>query len=66
MTRLLIISRSLLEKIVIIVMTLCIVENLCAWQENVRPKLYVELGKYEILLHYLDEEIYKYAAYTHD
>lgn len=30
---------------VFLILTLFVIGNLSAWQENVRPKLYVELGK---------------------
>lgn len=32
-----------------VILTTCVLGNLSAWQENVRPKLYVELGKYMVL-----------------
>lgn len=31
--------------ILIVILINCIVGNLCAWQDNVRPKLFVQLGK---------------------
>lgn len=31
---------------VFLILTLFVIGNLSAWQENIRPKLYVELGKY--------------------
>lgn len=33
---------------VFLILTLFVIGNLSAWQENVRPKLYVELGKLDI------------------
>lgn len=32
---------------VFLVLTLFVIGNLSAWQENVRPKLYVELGEWK-------------------
>jgi hypothetical protein len=39
--------------ILIVILINCIVGNYCAWQENVRPKLYVELGEYPVIHHCL-------------
>lgn len=39
-----------LSIICFVILINCIVGNLCAWQENVRPKLYVELGKSPLLI----------------
>lgn len=38
-------SRSILEKAVLIFLTVFVAGTCSIWQENVRPKLYVELGK---------------------
>jgi hypothetical protein len=32
--------------ILIVILINCIVGNLCAWQDNVRPKLFVQLGEF--------------------
>lgn len=34
---------------IFLILTLFVFGNLSAWQENIRPKLYVELGKYKFL-----------------
>lgn len=34
--------------IFIVIIINCIVGNLCAWQDNVRPKYFVQLGEFEI------------------
>lgn len=46
-------SRSILEKSIFIFVTVFVVATCSVWQENVRPKLYVELGKFAIRLYLL-------------
>ncbi|CRK93687.1 CLUMA_CG007216, isoform A [Clunio marinus] len=46
-----------LNKIIIILIVIlinCIVGNLCAWQDNVRPKLFVQLGPFRNLKSFRD------------
>jgi hypothetical protein len=35
----------------IVILLNCIVGNLCAWQDNVRPKLFVQLGESRSIFH---------------
>lgn len=37
---------------VFLLLTLFVIGNQSAWQENIRPKLYVELGEYQKMINY--------------